>query len=215
MSTYLAPLANLAPLTPSPSPGPSPTPPTASPTVPTPEPPGYGTLGFIRYWVKKYFWPQADPETVGKWAATHQHYAQQLDDAADTSQRMYVPLFLELLKGKSGNTLQARLAQNMNFWRQEAVEHRNAATALNDAADYLRGLQADLTGIIDQYEPQWDTAVKHRDIRTQGAIVGKLNQEVPAAVSHAAARISAATNGKFWNNPTQPSPPRPPAQVSV
>lgn len=194
---------SVGPPTPTPQPGASPTPPGASPA----EPPGYGTPGYVAYWIKKYWRPQAHWANVEKWAATHRHYAHRLDDMAEASRHTYVPLFHQLLQGQSGDTLQKALAYNMNLWLYDAAEHQSAATALDAAATYLRGLEADLTEIKDHYEPQWDTAVKDRDIPAQAAIVVKLSQEVPAAVKHAEDGISVALNGKFGTNPLQQPPP--------
>jgi hypothetical protein len=143
--------------------------------------------------------PTVSPTTLENWAADHRGQAQHLTEAADASDQMR-SLFHGLLQGQAGDALQTSLHNKARLWLQDAAEHQSAATALTSAADYLRGLEAELTGIINHYECQYQTALK-QDPAAAEAIVHEAQSEAAAANKHAAIRISAALNGKFGTAP--------------
>lgn len=178
--------------------------PTGSQTVPTP-----GTPGYVAYAIQKYYWPHGDPVMVERWAANHQHYAQELTEAADASQVTYGPLFHGRLQGLTGDALQTSLNTNVSLWREFAVDHQNAATALSSAADYLRGLQSEITDIINVNSLAYDSALEQRDIAAANAIAITARQEAVVAVSHGADRISSVLNGKFGTRSVSSDQPTP------
>lgn len=155
-----------------------------------------GMPGYVAYVIKQGWWPQADPATVEKWAATHQDYGLKLTEAANALELTYGPLFYELLQGKAGQALQTSLNKIVKSWRYEAAKHQSAATALSHAADYLRGLRVDLTDIIDANGPAYDTAVKRGHVAAANTIVDKAADEANAATDHARDRITAAVYGQ-------------------
>lgn len=201
MSSYLA------PSTPSPQPGPSPSP----QATPSPQPgasPMPPAAQFFVDAIKRDRWPQIDSATLDAWAADHRHLAQQLIDAADSSQHTYVPLFHELLRGRAGDALQKALAANMNTWRSYAADHQDAATALSHAADYVAGLESDLTEIINAYESTYVTAINNNRAAEANAILLEAEGEAQSAATHATDRVSSALKGKFGTFPPLPTSPQ-------
>jgi hypothetical protein len=171
--------------------------------------------------IKTGRWPELEPATLDHIASLHEAWSRQLTHAAETSDTQYRQEFSELLKGQTGDALQTSLGKNVHGWLNDAAAHQNAATAVHHAADYLRGLQSDLTAIINAGEPEYDNAVNHHDPAAATAILAKAEGEVNAAVTHAVGRIHSALNGAFGTAPAsttnggaQPGPQTPAALTS-
>jgi hypothetical protein len=146
-------------------------------------------------------WPELEPATLDHIAELHRDWASQLTHAAETSDTQYRPEFSELLVGQAGDALQTSLAKNVNSWLNDAAVHQRAATAVSDAADYLRGLRTDLTAIINTGEPEYDGAVNKDEPGLANAILAEYTSQADAAVTHAVGRISSALDGKFGTFP--------------
>lgn len=151
--------------------------------------------------IKTGRWPELEPATLNRIASLHEDWAKRLIHAADTSDGQYQQKFSELLKGQAGDKLQKSLGKNIHGWLSDAAAHQNAATAVHHAADYLRGLQSDLTAIINAGEPEYDIAINQHDPAAAAAIVTNAQGEADAAVTHAVGRIHSALNGAFWTAP--------------
>lgn len=111
------------------------------------------------YEVLTQYTPGVQGDLVREWATTHQDYAQKFNDAADASQRTYLPLFDELLQGYAGQTAQSVLNEIVKSWCQLAAAHQDAAKAMTNIARCIDDLTNHLTSIYQDYGTQYENIV--------------------------------------------------------
>ncbi|MCV7224794.1 hypothetical protein [Mycolicibacterium komossense] len=125
--------------------------------------------------IKAGRWPS--PEVFEQVAAAHDQQASALVTAVDTSCAVHRPRLAQALQGQAGDAQIAAHNANIDLWDTHADVYTQSASAVRSAAGELRGLQHDLRLLIEDKEPQYNSALKRKEpLAAQGVLTDALNE---------------------------------------
>lgn len=154
--------------------------------------------------IKEGRWPS--PEVFDPVATAYEQQAATLRTAANTSWAVHRPRLAQALQGQAGDAQIRAHDANINLWDTHAYLYERSANAVRNAAAELRSLQNDLRLLIEDKEPQYNSAIRRNEpIAAQGILTATLTE----ADGMTATRGDAAAKYIHGVNFTAPPPQAP------
>lgn len=154
--------------------------------------------------IKEGRWPS--PEIFDPVATAYEQQAATLRTAGNTSWAVHRPRLAQALQGQAGDAQIRAHDANIDLWDAHADLYERSASAVRNAAGELRGLQTDLRLLIEDKEPQYNSAIRRNEpVAAQGILTATLTE----ADGMVATRGDAAAKYVHGVNFTAPLPQAP------
>lgn len=154
--------------------------------------------------IKEGRWPS--PEIFDPVATAYEQQAATLRTAGNTSWAVHRPRLAQALQGQAGDAQIRAHDANIDLWDAHADLYERSASAVRNAAAELRSLQNDLRLLIEDKEPQYNSAIRRNEpVVAQGVLTATLSE----ADGMVATRGDAAAKYVHGVNFTAPPPQAP------
>lgn len=127
-------------------------------------------------------------EALEQVAAAHTEQHAMLRTAIDAAMDVHRPRLAEALRGAAGDAQLAAHDANKRLWDRHADLYPPSADAVVNAVGELRDLQNDLNLLIQDKEPQYDSALRRRDVVGAQQILADAHTEANSMVADRGSR---------------------------
>ncbi len=135
-------------------------------------------------------WPEADPASYREFGAFFGAEAKRLNEAGETSRRVYRPQFEEAIVGETGTAQLEAHDQIVKQWWRAAEWYQRCETAAGWIAGEIQSARDQIDALADEGEPLYEAAIARKDSFGAQEILIRYCADAEAVVDGVCERIA-------------------------